>query len=707
MKTSRIGIKISYTIGYILAAGLLAIFGAFYFFHDSFAAVITISMITFASVMAGVTFVIQKKLSEPLHEIVRYINDVPSADNRVEEARIGDKNTELYEICGAINTIIERINDASILLNKRKVIELQTVNQISMAMSARFNLEEVLKLIIDLATNVLDARYSSLMLLDEDTNELTIKVSNGMAEEIMKKVRIKVGQGIAGTVAYEGKPYLSTNIEQDPRFKKAANPKFDTKSFIVFPIKLAEKVIGVISVNDKKSHDIFTQSDLDLLNILASQAAVAIDNSRLYQQAEKKVEELEMLFSASKVMSSILDVSMLLRQVLETCIHIVFAKAGMILLFNENSMQFEVKTSHGPIDARCTYEFRIDKNSDIGERMVRDLNAEVVSNIDENIDFADLTNYLKFMVKQIICMPLHSKQKLTGMLLIISEANQNSFTMNDVNLLSALSSQAAVVIENARLYEGMKDQFLSTIRVATNALEFKDAYTSGHSERVTEYAVLLAKEINLPHEIIEHIRQAAILHDIGKIGISETILTKKGRLTDEEFATIKLHPAIGDSIVEPMVLHPIVKAGIRNHHERWDGRGYPDGLAGEQIPLGARIIAIADSYDAMTSNRPYRDALGMDKVYNEFIRCGGSQFDPTLAEIFVKMLRRINNIGAVAVEKKEDEQQAASQAPAPQQNTDGKTPMSVISSPATSERKDGASGAAQPPEKAKENAELK
>lgn len=640
MRETSISIKAGYKIGLLFAAAVLLIVGLGQIIDVSSAPFIVCVLIILAMFMALVSAVIKDNFSRPIAEIIKIIESLDGGEE-LELSAI-DPKSEMYQIASTVSNIIERINKTNQKINQRKIIEMNTVHQISKAMSARLSLEEVLRMIIDLATNVLDAKYASLMLVEDESNELTIRVSNGLSPEIMKKVRIKVGSGIAGTVAYEGKPYLSKDIENDPRFKKNSNPKFETKSFICVPVKLGDKVIGVLNINDKKNHEIFNEDDLHLLTILANQAAISIENSRLYQQAEKKVEELEMLFSASKVMSSILDVNILLRQVLETCIHIVFSKAGMIMLFNPDSMQFEIKTCHGPIDMRCAYEFRIDSDSELCEKMTRELNAALIGNIDENIDLADLTNYLKFKVKEIICVPLHTKQKLTGLMLIISDSTQNNFVSSDLSILSALSTQAAVVIENAKLYESMKDQFLSTIRVATNALEFKDAYTSGHSERVTEFAVLLSKEVNLAQEEIENIRQAAILHDIGKIGISETILTKKGRLTDEEFATIKLHPSIGDSIVEPMALNPVVRAGIRNHHERWDGRGYPDGLAGEKIPLSARIIALADAFDAMTSNRPYRDAMAMEKVYAEFIKCAGGQFDPSLAETFVNMLKRMD-----------------------------------------------------------------
>lgn len=641
MKLTKLGSKIYYHIVITAAIATISAFGICRLVDSSLVKILVV-FLAFSFVTFQFLKIIQKYISIPIEKISQIMNEAQN-NNSIPDKIDMAENTEIYELCNGTLSIMNKIKDISHKVNVNKINVLKTINEISSAMIARRDLNEVLRLIIDLATKILEAKYSSLMLITEETNELLIKVSNGLSDELINKIRIKVGHGIAGTVAYEGKPYLSTDIENDPRFKKSSNnPRFENKSFICVPVKLGNKVIGVLSINDKQTGSAFDGEDLELATIFANQAAISIENSKLYEQAEKKVEELETIFNATKVISSILDVGMLLKQVLETCVHIVSAKAGMIMLLNEDSLQYEIKTYHGMIDTRCAYEFRLDKNSEVCEILTKSLSASLFQNIDENIDFADLTNYLKFRIKQIICVPLHTKQKLTGIMVILSDVSQNDFSANDLNILTALSTQAAIVIENAKLYESIKTQFISTIRVATNALEFKDAYTSGHSERVTEYAVALAQELNLPYDEIELIRQAAILHDIGKIGISETILTKKGRLTDEEFATIKLHPSIGDSIVEPMAIPPQVRAGIRNHHEKWDGRGYPDGLAGEQIPLTARIIAIADSYDAMTSNRPYRDAMGMEKVYNEFIRCAGTQFDPHLADVFVKMLRRNN-----------------------------------------------------------------
>jgi len=169
-------------------------------------------------------------------------------------------------------------------------------------------------------------------------------------------------------------------------------------------------------------------------------------------------------------------------------------------------------------------------------------------------------------------------------------------------------------------------------------LDAKDAYTSGHTERVTEFATKLANELELPQDEVDLINKAARLHDIGKIGVSDVILNKPGALTEEEFEHIKTHPVVGERICEPLKsLQPVLKI-IRHHHERWDGRGYPDGIKGDIIPYGARVIAVADSYDAMAADRPYRKRLPDERIINIFKAGAGTQWDEKITHAFMRML---------------------------------------------------------------------
>ena len=182
----------------------------------------------------------------------------------------------------------------------------------------------------------------------------------------------------------------------------------------------------------------------------------------------------------------------------------------------------------------------------------------------------------------------------------------------------------------------IRASFFNAIRALNNALEARDKYTSGHSQRVTDLAAAITRRMGLSPEAIDTIVLAGMVHDIGKIGISEAILNKPAALTDVEFREIKKHPEIGERILSPVAADEEILKFVRNHHEHFDGSGYPDGLAGEKIPLGARILAVADAFEAMISERPYRKALSPDAAFAEIERCKGTQFDPKIAEIMIK-----------------------------------------------------------------------
>jgi len=203
-----------------------------------------------------------------------------------------------------------------------------------------------------------------------------------------------------------------------------------------------------------------------------------------------------------------------------------------------------------------------------------------------------------------------------------------------------LLNRSAERMENVALYEGLYENMLSTLNSLAKILDARDPHTSQHSTRVTNLSMALADVIRLPDDEKDVLYIAASLHDIGKVGIPDSILLKPDKLTDEEFMIIKRHPDIGADILKPIVPMYRETEVIRNHHERYDGRGYPSGIAGENIPLLSRIITLADSYDAMTSDRPYRKGLPTDKAVEEITRCMGSQFDPGLARIFIEKIIR-------------------------------------------------------------------
>ncbi|MEJ5300858.1 MAG: HD domain-containing phosphohydrolase [Thermodesulforhabdaceae bacterium] len=214
---------------------------------------------------------------------------------------------------------------------------------------------------------------------------------------------------------------------------------------------------------------------------------------------------------------------------------------------------------------------------------------------------------------------------------------------NQKHVFEFLLKKASLVIENLALYESLMANFYSILRTLVNALEAKDIYTGKHSERVTKVAAIIAKSMGRSLEEMEAINTVGYLHDIGKIGIPDHVLNKPGRLNNEEFELIKRHPVIGESIVGELGLSDIERSIIRNHHERWDGKGYPDKIGGNDIPLITRVITVADAYDAMATNRPYRKALSKDAVWNEFAKYKGSQFDPQVIDALFDVFDEVHH----------------------------------------------------------------
>ncbi len=242
---------------------------------------------------------------------------------------------------------------------------------------------------------------------------------------------------------------------------------------------------------------------------------------------------------------------------------------------------------------------------------------------------------------------------------------KDNFSARDAQNISNLVSHGAVAFENAMLYEDLRRTYFSIIKALTSAIEAKDEYTRGHSVLVSKYSAVIAVEMGLSSSVIESIQIAGLLHDLGKIGVPEEILGKKGKLTDNEYVIVKTHPAIAVKILGPVEfphfgsadslpetppeltlnlfegadLSAEVKLMIFHHHEKYSGGGYPKGIKGEEIPLGARILSVADTFEALTADRPYRKAFALSEAIKVLRKISGEQLDPKIVEVFIKITK--------------------------------------------------------------------
>jgi len=240
----------------------------------------------------------------------------------------------------------------------------------------------------------------------------------------------------------------------------------------------------------------------------------------------------------------------------------------------------------------------------------------------------------------VICSPLKMRDQIFGIIALSGKSNEHVYTERDLYYIQSIANRASLNVENRLLYESLYTNLLSTFQSLVASIQARDYYTEEHSMRVTDIVIRIAEAMNCSPGEIESLKIAATLHDIGKISIPDDILLKPGRLTTYEFDVIKNHPVVGENILKPLPILDTERLIIRHHHERWDGNGYPDGLQGSNIPFFSRMLAVADAYDAMTNNRPYRKAMEIDAAVSELRRNVGRQFDEEIVDYFISTLSR-------------------------------------------------------------------
>jgi len=349
-----------------------------------------------------------------------------------------------------------------------------------------------------------------------------------------------------------------------------------------------------------------------------------------------KITFLEAINQVSTALCSVLKTSDLFQLIVETSINFTKAEKGSLMIVDNKTDELVVKVALGT-DAEQIKNKRKNMNDGITGWVCRNRKPLIIKDLRYDNRFSYHFDN-KYTTTSLICVPILFKNKLLGVINITNKKNKETFTTEDLNLMTSLAQNAAIAIENAKLYDDLHMLFLDTVRSLAAAIDAKDPYTHGHSERVSEYAVAIAKELKLPSEKIKNIRLAGLLHDIGKIGIREIILKKPAKLTESEYEEIKQHPEVGARILKKVEALETLIPALLHHHERWDGTGYVLNLKGNEIPIEARILAVADAFDAITTDRPYRNGKSFSEAIEEIKNCCGTQFDTKIANTFIKTI---------------------------------------------------------------------
>ena len=379
------------------------------------------------------------------------------------------------------------------------------------------------------------------------------------------------------------------------------------------------------------------QNMVALIKKSRSERNVRLDDLRkLNRKLEDKIRELSILYTISETMNGNEGEFVVFDVLTNLAAKIVNADKVLFLLHDRRSNELLLRNSYGFEHLPCINQ-AITLEADFYSRLFEQGETVCIDHGEEPYPCNLRTSSCPVEDRCFMLSPLVIRGERFGLLVLSRPSELSMFNPSEKNFIELMLKKASLNIENNALYESLYSNLVSTLRSLVHTIEAKDVYTQQHSDRVTQIAVKVAQSLVCSEEEIETVRFAGVLHDIGKIGISDSILQKKGSLTDEEYTIIKTHPVVGERILEPLGMMPLEKAIIRHHHERWDGRGYPDGLKEERIPFLARIVALADAYDAMTSNRVYRRALSHEKAVQEIERNSGSQFDPGVVSAFFKL----------------------------------------------------------------------
>jgi len=418
-------------------------------------------------------------------------------------------------------------------------------------------------------------------------------------------------------------------------------------TLLAVPMLVRSQVEGVAFVARRSSEPPFSGNEIELIKLMVSHAALVASHISLFNDSlemsvtmARRSDVIFTLDEINKSISSTLSHEKIIETAVERIGWIIQCNFITVLAQEKGALVVQVSRGSG---------VRVPDTFCPGNRLLGRNLADQAFGIGESSHISSLSalgelgqpdgSLRDAGLEALLAIPLVSKETTKGVLLL-GRSEPGQFSDEDTFAIEKVAAQMAVALENARLYEEMRELFISTVASLTNAIDAKSPWTLGHSERVMHLSVAIAMELGLDEATTERVRLGGLLHDIGKIGVIDALLDIQAPLSASEFIPMRLHPQVGVDILEPIEKLHDVLPGILHHHEWYDGTGYPKGLKGSAIPLEARVIAVADAFDAISSNRPYRGAPLRTDALDELCKNSGSQFDPEVVQALVRYCTR-------------------------------------------------------------------
>ncbi len=527
---------------------------------------------------------------------------------------------------------------------QRKLAELSALFEVSGTLRGAATVEEMLPIILDKTLEVVAAEAGAIFLVDETAGQMTTCVARGLMEQAVVGRRFSLIGTITEEMLRTGKPDICFDLAADPRLPEEMRAMLQGgESGIGLPLRAAVVPVGMMAVNWMAPHAI-TDDEVRLLTAIADMAASAIHRAGLFEQLEHRVHELGALFKVGQTVTATLRIEDVLDFIVSAASETLHALGCWLFLWDEGEERLVMRAAIGP-PAKAVGQLKYRLGEGLSGWVFLEGKPANVPDVAADPRWKCEPSPPSDRAISALVVPLAVGEKTLGVLGVINKTADGgrpkavAFTPADESLLTTLAGQVAIAIENARLYEDVRDLSIATIRSLATAIDARDPYTKGHSDQVAGLSVLLAREMGWNSADLEMLEFAALLHDVGKIGVPDAILRKTEPLTPDEWNHIRLHPYHSAQMVKPVEPLQRIIPWVYHHQEKWDGTGYPDGLKGENIPLAARIIAVADAFNAMTTDRPYRKARSREEAVEEVRRCAGTQFDPQVVEVFVPLLQ--------------------------------------------------------------------